>query len=77
LPIWIKVGKSTSRRGRKKPLLLNKAIEHRLNGNQTEDKMIRILSTISKKTLDELRKITTYLLSKAGLIETNELLKTF
>lgn len=36
--------------------------------------MISILGTISEETPEELRKISANLLSKAGLIETNEML---
>lgn len=70
----LKVNIQTSR---KNLLLLSKVIERGLNGNQTDDKSISILDTIPKETLEELKQISTELLSKAGLTEMNEKLNSF
>lgn len=70
----LKVNIQTSR---KNLLLLSKVIERGLNANPTDDKTISILDTIPQETLEELREISTDLLSKAGLTEMNEKLKSF
>jgi len=70
----LKVNIQTSR---KNLLLLSKVIERGLNESQTDNKSISILDTISKESLEELKAISTELLSKAGLTEMNEKLSSF
>jgi hypothetical protein len=62
---------------RKNLLLLNKVIERGLNGKDHDDQSASILDTVPKETLQELSEIAVELLSKAGLTEMNEKLKTF
>jgi hypothetical protein len=70
----IKISLKISRRNL---LLLNKLIERGLNGKENDDKSISVLDIVPKETLQELSEIAVELLSKAGLTEMNEKLKTF
>jgi hypothetical protein len=70
----VKLNLQTSR---KNLLLLSKVIERGLNGEKTDDKSIAILEIIPKEILQELSQIAGELLSKAGLTEMNDKLKTF
>jgi hypothetical protein len=70
----VKVNLQTSR---KNLLLLSKVIERGLNGKETDDKSVSILEIVSKETLQELSEISVQLLTKAGLMEMNEKLKSF
>lgn len=62
---------------RKNLLLLNKVIERGINGKDSEDKSISVLESIPKEALQEIGEIAVQLLSKAGLSEMNEKLKSF
>lgn len=70
----VKLNLKTSR---KNLLLLTKVIERGLNGKETDDKSVSILEIVPKETLQELGEIALQLLSKAGLTEMNEKLKSF
>jgi|SRR5665213_2244104 len=70
----VKVNLQTTR---KNLLLLNKVIERGLNGRDSDDKAVSILDFISKESLAELGALATELLSKSGLSEMNEKLKSF
>lgn len=70
----VKVSLKTSR---KNLLLLNKVIERGIHGKDSDDKSVSVLDTVPKETLEELAGIAGQLLSKAGLTEMNEKLKSF
>jgi hypothetical protein len=70
----VKVSFKTSR---KNLLLLNKVIERGLHGKDSEDKSLSMLEIVPKETLEQLGDIAGQLLTKAGLTEMNEKLKTF
>lgn len=56
--------------------LLSKVIERGLAGNE-DNADDNILNIVPKETLQELNVISNELLTKAGLVEMNEKLKTF
>jgi hypothetical protein len=65
------------RTSRKNLLLLSKVIEKGLYGKDSEDKSISMLEIVPKETLQELAEIASQLLTKSGLTEMNEKLKSF
>jgi len=70
----VKVNLQTTR---KNLLLLNKVIERGLNAKDPDDKSVSILDIIPKESLQELSAIAADLLTKSGLSEMNEKLKSF